>query len=215
MQPPPSSSTQEALLSLCGLGAEFYQRGWMLATAGNLSVRTTTEPTRYAITRSGGHKGRLTPEDFVERTVHLDPPAGAPKTSAETIVHERLYASFCPGAILHVHGPMMTLVSRAWARDGAVDVSGWEYVKALGFWDEGAVVRVPVVPNHTDIARLAEAVAGAAGAVPAVLVDGHGVYAWGETIADAQRHLEACEFLCGLAWEQLRAGLHPRPPSTN
>lgn len=196
----------ERIAELIDCGRDFHQRGWMLATAGNLSVRTGRDPLRYAITASGGDKGRLTHDDFVELGLGRTAPSSPRRTSAETGVHDRLYATRAPGAILHVHGPAMTLVSRALLAEGALVLEGWEYVKALGFWDRDAVVRVPIVPNHHDLDALADAVADAATDVPVVLVAGHGAYAWGDTVFDARRHVEATEFLCSLAWEWRRAG---------
>lgn len=196
---------QTARRGLAAVGREFYTRGWMLATAGNLSARLCDQ--RYLITASGGHKGQLTDADFIEFRTGMVSSEPARKSSAETIVHDLLYAEHPRervGAILHVHAPYLTLVSRALLSDGAVEFHGWEYVKALGFWERDARVRMPIVPNHHDLDELGRAVAQAVNDVPAVLVAGHGVYAWGPTIADAQRHIEATEFLCHLQWESMR-----------
>lgn len=187
---------------LARAGASFYQRGWMLGTAGNLSARL--DDRHYLVSASGGHKGQLGPEDFIVFELGMLAPDRPSKPSAETVVHDRLYATTDAGAVLHVHGPRVTLVSRMYAGAGRVDVSGWEYVKGLGFWDEGARVELPIVPNHHHIPDLADAVAAAAGGAPCVLVDGHGIYAWGADVASAQRHIECAEFLCDLVWEMGR-----------
>lgn len=194
----------DSITALVDVGREFYDRGWMLGTAGNLSVRTSDAPLRYTITASGGHKGRLTRDDFVSFELGMSSPSSDRKPSAETVVHDRLYATRNPGAVLHVHSPHAVLAGRHLAEDGAVDVSGWEYVKGLGFWDDGAVVRLPVVPNHHDLTALGDAVADAATEVPCVLVAGHGVYAWGDTVLAAQRHIECTEALCHLVWESAK-----------
>jgi methylthioribulose-1-phosphate dehydratase len=191
----------DSIASLIDIGREFYRRGWMLGTAGNLSVRLSASPLRYAVTVSGGHKGRLTADEFIELSAGMTAPSDDKRPSAETVVHDRLYVTRGPGAVLHVHSPYAVLASRHLAVDGRLDVSGWEYVKGLGFWDEDAIVRVPVVHNHAHLPDLGDAVAQAAGEVPCVLVDGHGVYAWGDTVADAQRHVECLEALCHLIWE--------------
>lgn len=196
---------------LIGTANEFYLRGWLLATAGNLSVRVQDDPLRYAITASGGHKGRLTPGDFVAFSLGMNAPSSPRKPSAETVVHDWLYAHLRCGSIQHIHGPAVTLVSRHWQAAGHVDVSGFEYVKALGFWERDANVRIPIVPNHHDLSELADAVVQAATGVPAVLVAGHGVYAWGTDVAEAQRHIEATEFLCRMAWEEAKAGIRTIP----
>ena len=212
MAPAPSSPPPSLLDALCLAGTEFYQRGWMLGTAGNLSVRDPRDPARYWITASGGHKGRLRVHDdfvgFLAPGMADATPAGR-SSSAETIVHDLLYAADpAIGSVLHVHSPYVTLVSRALGAGRPLVLRGLEYIKGLGFWDEGATVVVPCVANHHDIPTLGQAVAEARlmdPRVPAVLVEGHGVYAWGETIAAAQRHIECLEFMAHIVWEEFRA----------
>ncbi len=193
----------DSIAQLSDVGAEFYGRGWMLATGGNLSA---SDGTTGVMTASGGHKGRLGADDFL--TWQLGSPLpSAPRQSAEAAVHVALYARFPEArAILHVHSPFVTLVSRKYAELGVVRFEGFEFVKALGFWDEGAVVDMPVVPNHHHIPDLARAVEAVATDVPGVLVNGHGLYAWGESVAAAQRHIEATEFLCQMVWEWDKGG---------
>ena len=198
----------ELLSRLAESGAEYYRRGWMLATAGNLSVRDPEDPSRYFVTASGGHKGKLRAErDFLRFDLGMkNPRPEGRKSSAETIVHDLIYARFPNvGSIHHVHSPRVTLVSRMVGGGSTWELRDFEYIKALGFWGEGDVVRVPVVVNHHDIPALGRAVDDAAQAdarVPAVLVDGHGVYAWGADIDAAQRHIEAIEFLADMTWEE-------------
>jgi methylthioribulose-1-phosphate dehydratase len=200
MQPAADHHRHTALL--IEAGTEFYRRGWMLATAGNLSHRLQTDPLAYRITASGGHKGRLGTDDFLDMGAGMTPLHSlGRRPSAETTVHDALYRTRPEiGAILHVHGPFMTLLARREEARGEAVFQGWEYVKALGFWDRDAVVRVPVVPNHHDLHQLGDAVAEAAADVPAVLVAGHGAYAWGPSVPEAWRHIEALEMLCQLAW---------------
>lgn len=198
----------ELLTRLAESGAEYYRRGWMLATAGNLSVRDPEDDGRYFVTASGGHKGRLRADrDFLRFELGMNNPVPAGvKSSAETIVHDLLYAqSSSIRSIHHVHSPRITLVSRLIGAGNTWEIRDFEYIKALGFWGEGDVVRIPVVTNHHDIPALGRAVEAASRLdtrVPAVLVDGHGVYAWGDSIDAAQRHIEAVEFLADMTWEE-------------
>jgi methylthioribulose-1-phosphate dehydratase len=68
-------------------------------------------------------------------------------------------------------------------------------------------VSLPVFENSQDMADLAARVEHRAApgvlAVPGFLVRGHGLYAWGNTLAQAARHVEGFEFL-------LSAALHER-----
>ncbi len=190
--------------ALIEVGRSLHQLGWLRATGGNLSVRL--DATTFSITASGVSKGRLTPDDFLEVDVRTGLPRSSERRpSAETALHTAIYAARADvGAVLHVHSPHVAVWSHRCLApdggDGVHHVAGYEYVKALGFWGEGAEVAVPVVPNHHAIPRLAQAVkAYAEGDVPGVWVAGHGMYAWGADVAAAERHVEAFEELARYA----------------
>jgi methylthioribulose-1-phosphate dehydratase len=182
-------------------------RGWLRATSGNLSVRL--DDGTILITASGTDKQVMAPND----TLRVDA-AGAKldatpaKPSAETALHLAVYRRMAAGAVLHVHTVFNNSVGHH--GDGLV-IQDHEMLKALGHWDEGASITVPVLPNWADLARLArEAEARLDPAVPGFLVRRHGVYAWGATPPDALRHLEALEFLFEWTYYQdLRHALAP------
>jgi methylthioribulose-1-phosphate dehydratase len=57
---------------------------------------------------------------------------------------------------------------------------------------------VPILENDQDMTRLAGAVRARLAAEPAAhafLLRGHGLYTWGATIDEAERHVEILEFL--------------------
>jgi methylthioribulose-1-phosphate dehydratase len=57
---------------------------------------------------------------------------------------------------------------------------------------------IPIVDNDQDMTRLARRVRGVLGKSPAAhafLIHRHGLYTWGRTLADAERHVEILEFL--------------------
>jgi methylthioribulose-1-phosphate dehydratase len=57
---------------------------------------------------------------------------------------------------------------------------------------------IPIVENDQDIPKLAARMAAVLRTEPAahaILISGHGLYTWGRTIADAERHVEILEFL--------------------
>ena len=194
-------ASADPCLPLIAVGQRFDAIGWLRATGGNLSVRIDAE--RFRITASGVAKGRLTPADFLDvRTADAAPLDTARKPSAETAVHAVLYAAQpAIGAVIHVHSPHVAVWSRRCEPDGHCVIQGYELVKALGFWERDATVAVPVVPNHHAIPALAAAVAAHAnGAVPGVWVAGHGLYAWGASVDDAERHVEAFEELARYAY---------------
>ena len=58
-------SRAEQLQSLVDYGRQFYERGWMWGTAGNLSVKLKHDPLEIAITPSGVSKGTMKPQDLI------------------------------------------------------------------------------------------------------------------------------------------------------
>ncbi|KYQ87138.1 methylthioribulose 1-phosphate dehydratase [Thermoactinomyces sp. CICC 24226] len=192
---------EEAFHELRKVKELFAGRGWFPATSGNLSVRVDVqegEPDLIAITASGKDKTVHTPEDFL--LVNKEGKPAFPtclKPSAETLVHTAIYQKIKESrAIFHIHTVHNNLISEQCGDSGYVSFSGHEIIKALNIWEEGAVIRLPVVPNHASIPDLAQAVREVIDPqVPAVLIRNHGIYAWGDSVFAAKRHLEAFEFL--------------------
>lgn len=180
---------------LARVGRELYQRGWLPATSGNLSARLPGGG--VAITASGRHKGRLGPDDFLEVDLAGRPLDPALRPSAETLLHVQRYrADPGTGAVIHVHSPHATLISLR--GDGELVWSGYELLKAFsGVSTHEARLSVPVFPNDQDIGRLASRVERHRRNAPfyGYLITGHGLYAWGDTLDDALRHVEAFDFL--------------------
>lgn len=89
-----------------------------------------------------------------------------------------------------------------------VQISGLEMLKGLeGIDTHAGSIQIPVLANDQDLPRLS----GAArphlpGAPYGLLIAGHGLYAWGEDLRQAQRHLEVLEFLLEQHWRELLLG---------
>ena len=183
--------------SLCATARWCYARGWVPATSGNFSVR---EGARILITASGLDKGTLTPAGLLEIDGEGRLLGGEGKPSAETGLHLVIYKAMPDaGAILHVHTVWNTLLSALHAGAGHVELAGYELLKALsGVSTHEHVEQVPILNNSQDYALLAAQFAAALDEYPlahGVLLSRHGLYTWGSSVAAAQRHLEALEFL--------------------
>jgi methylthioribulose-1-phosphate dehydratase len=183
---------------LVRIGRRFDARGWVLGTSGNFSLVTSRDPLRLAITRSGTHKGDLTPADILEfgdgRV--LD---GSGLASAETLLHVEIVRARGAGAVLHTHSIWSTLLSDAFGDAGGLEIAGYEMLKGLaGVRTHDHREWLPIVANDQDMVRLAGEVAMVLARHPAChgfLLRRHGLYTWGETPADAARHVEILEFL--------------------
>ncbi len=181
-------------------------RGWVPATAGNISVRLG--PALVAITRSGGHKGFLDAGGVM--LVDLDGHARSDaRPSAETLLHCQIYRLFPgAGAVLHGHSVAATVLSLTSA--GPIRFAGYELLKAFeGQTTHATALDLPVFDNDQDIARLACVVEPvlAAGTPLGYLIRGHGVYVWGPDMDTALARLEGLEFLlaCALETRKLEA----------
>jgi methylthioribulose-1-phosphate dehydratase len=92
-----------------------------------------------------------------------------------------------------------TLLSGRSEVEGFVALRGYELLKGLaGVGTHEHEERVPVIANTQEYRLLAEklkAVLHRNAEAHGVLLSRHGLYTWGESVAEARRHLEALEFL--------------------
>lgn len=195
----------EFALQMMAAGALFHQRGWVPATGGNFSARLASD--RMLITASGWHKGELSEDAFL--VADLDGRVLEPgrKASYETLLHCQLYRHAPQiGCVLHTHSIANTLLS---LRQSSVVLAGYELLKLLpGISTHDTRVEIPVFANDQDIAALAAQVDAHMKQhpqVPAYLIAGHGLYAWGDTVAQARHRVEALEFMfeCTLRAQEL------------
>ncbi len=187
---------------------ELAARGWTPATSSNFSMRM--DERHAAITVSGGDKGRLTEDGIMVVDLEGRPVATERRSSAETLLHTRLYQRFGEvGCVLHTHSLVQTVASRLYAGAGHVHLEGYELLKAFaGNSTHEMAIELPVLPNTQDMTVLAAQVDALLDAqcMWGYLIDGHGLYAWGRDMAEARRHLEAFEFLlaCELETRKLK-----------
>ncbi len=194
---PDTDPLQSAAETLCATARWCYTQGWVPATSGNFSVRVNS---RILVTASGLDKGTLTPEGLLEVDAGGAVLSGTGKPSAETGLHLVLYRLRPDaGAILHVHSIWNTLISARNGSLGYVPIEGYELLKGLsGVTTHAHLERVPILENSQNYAELASQLESALDANPqahGVLLSRHGLYTWGQSVAEARRHLEALEFL--------------------
>ena len=197
-----------AVAAIVEAGRRMDRSAWVPATAGNISVRLDAD--RFAITRSGGHKGYLHSDHVMQ--VGVDGQALTPgRPSAETGLHTQLYRLLPDvGAVVHGHSVANTVLSLLPPGEGRghVRFAGLEILKAFeGHPTHDMSVDVPVFANDQDISRLAAAIEPhiLAGLPLGYLIAGHGCYIWGPDMPTALSRLEGLEFLlaCELEMRKL------------
>ncbi|MET7769665.1 S-methyl-5-thioribose-1-phosphate isomerase [Nocardia sp. NPDC005366] len=189
--------------AIAELARGLYQRGWMPGTAGNISVRHGRSA---VVTGSGLSKGELTADDMVTvRVADSSPEAGQRRRpSAETTIHTAVYRSTDAAAVVHIHPPHATTL---FTRTGVPDeittlrIADYELIKGLGGADPD-VIEIPIFPNWRDVARIGADVERYLieypSAPPVFGIAGHGITAWGDTLAQARDRAECLEALCEL-----------------
>ncbi len=195
----------EAAEAIIRAGRRMDARGWVPATAGNISLRV--DQGAVAITRSGGHKGFLDAHSVMLVDLDGRPLDPAAKPSAETLLHCQIYRRFpSAGAVLHGHSVPATVLSMT-VPETAITLSGYEVLKIFeGQTTHEASLALPIFDNDQDIARLAEKVAPVLGeARLGYLIRGHGVYVWAPEMELALARLEGLEFLLACELERRRA----------
>lgn len=185
---------------MAAIGRRFYTRNWVLGTSGNFSAVISREPLRLLITPSAAHKGTLSGRDCLRVDGHGRPlgrSSGRP--SAETALHLEIVRGRRAGAVLHTHSVWGTILSDLHASQGGLTICGYEMLKGLdGVSSHEHREWIPIVENDQDMLRLAAVVRDRLdreASAHAFLLRAHGLYTWGATLAEAERHVEILEFL--------------------
>jgi len=190
----------EVAVGLAAVARGFYARGWLLGTSGNLSAVVQREPLRLAMSPSGVDKGELKPEQLlsIDEDARIVS-AHEGKPSDESLLHIRIVKERGAGAVLHTHSVWNTILSNLYAPEGGVTIKGFEMLKGLeGVQTHEHTEFLPIIENSQDMPALAEMVGATLHNHPAAhgfLLRRHGLYSWGQTLAEAKRHIEIFEFL--------------------
>jgi methylthioribulose-1-phosphate dehydratase len=205
MSAAPNCSYDPARLAACAraiadAGRRLGARGLTPATSSNFSMRIDAE--HAAITISGRDKAMLNADDIMLIDMHGRAVDTSARPSAETLLHTQIYARFPEAnAVLHTHSRTQTVASRLFAGSGTIRLEGYELLKAIaGHTTHETRLDLPVFPNTQEMPELVarvDAWIDSGQPLYGYLIDGHGIYTWGRDMAEAERHIEAFEFLLG------------------
>jgi methylthioribulose-1-phosphate dehydratase len=195
-----SETFTEVAGNLAAIAKGFYARGWLLGTSGNLSAVVQREPLRLAMSPSGVDKGELTADQVpaIDENARIVSPHGG-KPSDESLLHIRIVKERQAGAVLHTHSIWNTILSDLYASEGGVTIDGYEMLKGLqGVRTHEHTEWLPIIDNSQDMPALAETVGRTLSEhkeAHGFLLRRHGLYSWGDNLAQAKRHIEILEFL--------------------
>lgn len=195
-----SDGFSELASNLSAVAKSFHARGWLLGTSGNLSAVARRDPLQLAMSPSGIDKGELTAAQVlaIDENARVVSEHGG-KPSDESLLHIRVVQERGAGAVLHTHSVWNTIASDLHASEGGVTIEGYEMLKGLqGVRTHEHSEWLPIIDNSQDMPALAELVGKTLNqhkAAHGFLLRRHGLYSWGDTLAQAKRHVEILEFL--------------------
>lgn len=177
----------------------FYSRGWLYGTSGNLSAVISESPLRIAITGSGLHKGKLDLSGLIEIDGEGKVINGTGKVSSEADLHIAVIREMHAGSVFHTHSVWSTILSRRYLKEEGIVFNGYEMLKGLAnVATHEHSEWIPIVENSQNMKTLSVTITELLREHPEIhgfMLSGHGLYTWGRTMAEAERHVEVIEFL--------------------
>lgn len=168
---------------ICEVGQKLYDKGFVAANDGNISVRIS--PNEIIVTPTGVSKGGMKPEDLVKMTLDGTILSGKAKPSSEVKMHIQVYRLNSKiQAVVHAHPPIATayavarmpmqkpILSEAVVNLGIVPVADY----ALPGTQEVPDSIKPYINDYN-----------------AVLLANHGLLTWGEDLTQAFYRHESVE----------------------
>ena len=175
---------QEEREAVCRVGKLLYDRGYVAANDGNISVRVGEG--RLLITPSGVSKGRMTPDMLLVTDLDGTVIEGNRHPSSEGKMHLEVYRGRPDvNAVVHAHPPVATAF--AVCRRGLETPYLSELVAGLG--------QVPCTPSFAMLSteEVPQSVRPYLADHNALLLANHGALAWGGDLWEAFDRLETVE----------------------
>ncbi|MDQ0178487.1 class II aldolase/adducin family protein [Bacillus chungangensis] len=173
----------EAKKLICEIGRRIYQKNFVAANDGNISVKCG--PNTIWTTPTGVSKGFMTPDMMVKMDLSGKVISGKMKPSSEVKMHLRVYNENPEvNAVVHAHPPVATSFAIAGiSLDKPVSP---EAVVLLG--------TVPVAPYATPgTQEVPDSIAPYCKDYNAVLLANHGALTWGRDLIEAYFRMESLE----------------------
>ncbi|MBU8770666.1 class II aldolase/adducin family protein [Cytobacillus oceanisediminis] len=176
-------SDREAKELICEIGKRVYNKSFVAANDGNISIKVGDH--ELWTTPTGVSKGFMTPEMLVKMDLSGNVLEGILKPSSEVKMHLRVYQENPEAkAVVHAHPPVAT--SFAIAGISLEKPVSPEAIVLLG--------KVPVAPYATPgTQEVPDSIAPYCRDYNAVLLANHGALTWGRDITEAYFRMESLE----------------------
>lgn len=199
-----SAQDHEEMKKLAALVRELNSTGHNPATSGNYSLRSKTTPGIALVSESAIDKSKFTESNFLPlfvetRQMHQDYKNSGRKSSDETDIHLSIYQITKANCVLHSHHIDSLLFADLFKGKPFATIEGLELLKGFkGIKTHDVQINIPCFDNTQDIAGLAEQIKPSILSQEnnfGLLLRGHGIYVWGDSVEEAKRHLEVFEYI--------------------
>lgn len=188
---------KDAAQELIDIGADSVQRGLVLASGGNLSVRL--DDGTVLITRSGTWLDRLTLEDFCVIDMNGQVLAGQDRPSSEWKLHTRSYqARDDVKSVIHLHPQMSLMIDALGHEIRLLTMDHANYVRKIA--------RTDFYHNATD--ELADSAAAASLEANCIVMAYHGCSCVGPSAQMAYRRALNLEQAAEMTYRLISLGDH-------
>jgi methylthioribulose-1-phosphate dehydratase len=199
-----SAQDYEEMKKLASLVRIMNSLGHNPATSGNYSLRSKTSPEIALVSESGIDKSKFIEDNFLplyieNREMHDDYKPSGRKSSDETDIHLTIYQITNANCVLHSHMLDSLLFADLFSDNNFATIKNLELLKGFkGIKTHELEINIPIFDNTQDIRNLAETIKPAILSQTnsyGLLLRGHGVYVWGDSVEEAKRHLEVFEYI--------------------
>ena len=178
------------------LGKHFYNLGWASGTGGGISIKDRNE---IYIAPSGVQKDRINPEDIFLVNLNgdvIEKPLNDLRISECTPIFLEIFKTNNSGAVIHSHSVNTVLVTDLF-EDYFIckNLEMQKGIEGYGIFDE---LKVPIIENTSKEYELVGSIIKAIkdnAKTKAVLVNGHGIYVWGNSWEQTKKHAECYDYL--------------------
>ena len=197
-------------IQLCTLSRWISAKQWAPAGSGQFSIRSSEHS--CLITRANKDKGELSPHDLIQLCWPDGEAALTADVTETALLHIAIYQSF-PVAKVVLH--TQSVAANAWSKLIKTDdylFSGYEVQTVIsGQPAQQASCKLVIIDAIQSLPlQASELQQRTAEFQSGLLIRGHGLYVWGDSLEQTKRQLEAWEFLISCELEQLKVtGLKP------
>lgn len=175
---------------ICEIGKRIYNKGFVAANDGNISVRIDEDS--FLVTPTGVSKGFMTPEMLIKVDGEGNVLEGTHKPTSEIKMHLRVYKERPEiNSVVHVHPPYATAFAIAGVSLNQATMP--ESIVILG--------TIPLAEYGTpSTEEIPNAISQYVHDHNGVLLENHGALTWGQNIDQAYFLMESLEFCAKVNW---------------